>query len=266
MFFKRGREGKSGLSMAGGPMEPDGGPLAVAAHPEPLAADELRRAIVPATLGFATTAELEPISGLIGQDRALRAIEFGANMKANDYNIFVLGPPASGKTTAVRAFLTEKAVALPAPPDWVYVYNFENPNRPRALKLPVGRARLLEKSMVAAIDELRVTLPSAFEGEESQTRRRSIEQQFRATQEEQFEALSRRAQAQNIAILRTPTGFGMAPMHEGKVVKPETFAGPVADRSTAARWLGCRKTTHLSQPASSARRSSFAESITLKRR
>ncbi len=225
MFFKRGREGKPGLSVAGGPTQPDGGPLTVAAHPEPLAADELRRSIDSATLGFATTAELEPISGLIGQDRALRAIEFGANMKANDYNIFVLGPPASGKTTAVRAFLTDKAVALPAPPDWVYVYNFENPNRPRALKLPVGRARLLEKGMVAAVDELRVTLPSAFEGEESQTRRRSIEQEFRATQEEQFEALSRRAQAQNIAILRTPTGFGMAPMHEGKVVKPETFAG-----------------------------------------
>ncbi len=225
MFFKRGREGKPGVSVAGRLMGPGGGPLAVAAHPEPLATAELRRSIDPASLGFATTADLEPISGLIGQDRALRAIEFGANMKANDYNIFVLGPPASGKTTAVRAFLTEKAVALPAPPDWVYVYNFDGPNRPRALKLPVGRARLLEKGMVAAIDELRVTLPAAFEGEDSQTRRRSIDQEFRATQEEQFEALSRRAQAQNIAILRTPTGFGMAPMHEGKVVKPETFAG-----------------------------------------
>ena len=154
MFFKRGREGKSGSSGSKAGVEPSAGPLVVAVHPEPLAVGELRKSIDPASLGFTTTADIEPISGLIGQDRALRAIEFGANMKANDFNIFVLGPPASGKTTAVRAFLTEKAGAMPAPTDWVYVYNFENPNRPRALQLPVGRARLLEKGMVAAIDEL----------------------------------------------------------------------------------------------------------------
>ena len=229
MFFKRDREGKTSSSKGAGSdvfeAVSDSGPLAVAAHPAPLPASELRGTIDAGALGFATTADLEPISGLIGQDRALRAIEFGANMKANDFNIFVLGPPASGKTTAVRAFLTEKASLKPAPSDWVYVYNFDNPNRPRALRLPMGRARLLEKGMVAAIDELRITLPGAFEAEDSQTRRRSIEQDFRAGQEEKFEALSRKAQGQNIAILRTPTGFGMAPMHEGKVVKPEVFSG-----------------------------------------
>jgi lon-related putative ATP-dependent protease len=237
MFFKRGREGKTTTGGEAAPSRPSTsavnagagaggvpGPLTAASRSEPLAARELRRAIDPASLGFGTTAELEPISGLIGQERALRAIEFGAGMKTNDFNIFVLGPPASGKTTAVRAFLAGKATQLPAPSDWVYVYNFENANRPRALRLPVGRARLLEKGMVAAIDELRVTLPAAFEGEDSQARRRSIDQEFRASQEEQFEALSRKAQGQNIAILRTPTGFGMAPMHEGRVVKPEIFA------------------------------------------
>jgi lon-related putative ATP-dependent protease len=230
MFFKRARESKSGSSgKAGEPRSGSSGfaeaaRLVAAEQPAPLAAGELRRTVDATALGFRTTAELEPISGLIGQDRALRAIEFGAGMKTNDFNIFVLGPPASGKTTAVRAFLTGKAEKLPAPSDWVYVYNFENANRPRALRLPVGRARLLEKGMVAAIDELRVTLPAAFEGEESQARRRAIDQEFRASQEEQFEALSRKAQGQNIAILRTPTGFGMAPMHEGRVVKPEIFA------------------------------------------
>ena len=189
-----------------------------------LDAGELRRAIDPATLGFKTTADLEPISGLIGQDRALRAIEFGANMQAHDFNIFVLGPPAAGKTTAVRAYLIDEAKTLPPSFDWVYVNNFENANRPRAYKLPSGRAKLLEKGMVGAIDELRTTLPAMFESEDYQTRRRAIEQDFRAGQDEAFEVLSRKAQTQNIAIMRTPTGFGMAPMHEGKVVKPEVFS------------------------------------------
>ncbi|MGC8074529.1 hypothetical protein ACP3W1_28625, partial [Salmonella enterica] len=68
----------------------------------PLTAEDLRRVVDPASLGFASTNDLEPISGLIGQDRALKALEFGTSIKSHDYNIFVLGPPASGKTTAVR--------------------------------------------------------------------------------------------------------------------------------------------------------------------
>ena len=195
----------------------------VAARPQPLEATALRRVVDPAKLAFKTTDELHPIAGLIGQDRALRAIQFGANIKSPDYNIFVLGPAASGKTTAVKAHLGPKAAEAHAPADWVYVHNFENPNRPQALQLPCGRGRVLAKGMVAALDELRSVLPALFEGEDYQVRRRAIDEQFRSGQEEALEALNAQAQAQNIAILRTPTGFTMAPMHEGKVVKPEVF-------------------------------------------
>ncbi|HRD75885.1 MAG TPA: AAA family ATPase [Hyphomicrobiaceae bacterium] len=196
---------------------------AIIARPDPLSVGELRRIVDPATLGFKTTDELEPISGLIGQDRALKAIQFGANMKSHDFNMFVLGPPASGKSTAVKAYLERKAREAPPTPDLVYVDNFEAPNKPKALTLPHGRARAFAKGMVAAIDELRNTLPAIFESDDYQVRRRAIDEEFRSGQEEAFEALSKRAQAQNIAVLRTPTGFAMAPVHEGKVVKPEVF-------------------------------------------
>jgi lon-related putative ATP-dependent protease len=195
----------------------------VAARPQPLEASELRRMVNPASLGFKTTDELHPNTGLIGQDRALKAIQFGANIKSHDFNIFVLGPPASGKTTAVKAHLGPKAAEAPTPADWVYVHNFDNLNRPKALQLPHGRAKDLARGMVAALDELRSVLPALFESEDYQVRRRGIDEQFRSGQEEALEALNTKAQAQNIAILRTPTGFTMAPMHEGKVVKPEVF-------------------------------------------
>ncbi|MBO0763455.1 MAG: AAA family ATPase [Hyphomicrobiaceae bacterium] len=195
----------------------------VAARPRPLEASELRHVVNPSSLGFSTTDDLSPINGLIGQERALKAIQFGADIKSHDFNMFVLGPPASGKTTAVKAHLGPKAAEGPVPPDWVYVYNFENPNRPKALQLPSGRARQLSKGMIAALDELRGVLPVRFESEDYQTRRRAIDEQFRSGNEEALDALSKKAQAQNIALLRTPTGFAMAPMHEGKVVKPEVF-------------------------------------------
>lgn len=188
-----------------------------------LAPSELRRTVDPASLGFKTTAELEPISGLIGQDRALKAIQFGANMHAHDFNMFVLGPPASGKSTAVKQYLDRKSQEASPPSDWVYVNNFEDPNRPRALRLPSGRAKPLAHAMIGVVDELRATLPAIFEGDDYQARRRAIDNEFRSGQEEAFEALSNKAQSQNIAIVRTPTGFVMAPTHEGKIVKPEVF-------------------------------------------
>ena len=219
MFFKRSQPGLTSSA----PLRANGEVTTVAARPQPLEASELRRVVNPASLGFKTTDELLPITGLIGQERALKAIQFGVNIKSHDFNLFVLGPAASGKTTAVRAHLGPKAAESPTPPDWAYVYNFETPNRPKALKLPHGRAKALARGMISALDELRGVLPVRFESEDYQVRRRAVDEQFRSGNEEALDALSKKAQSQNIALLRTPTGFAMAPMHEGKVVKPEVF-------------------------------------------
>ncbi len=222
MFFKRASKDNKDKTDATTPATQGmGAPAELAVTP--LTAAELRRVVDPKGLGFKTTADLEPAAGLIGQDRALRAIEFGANIKAQDFNVFVLGPPASGKSTAVKAYLAKKTAGSAAPADWVYVNNFEDANRPKALTLPAGRAKRLARAMVEAIDELRAAVPATFEGEDYQARRRAIDEEFRSGQEQALEALNRKAAKQNIAILRTPLGFGMAPMHDGKVVKPEVF-------------------------------------------
>ncbi|MBV1695723.1 MAG: Lon protease family protein [Hyphomicrobiales bacterium] len=219
MFFRRAAQDKPPAKPAEAAFAATGSAAPVTA----LAVSELRRTVDAASLGFKSTADLTPNTGLIGQDRALAAIEFGTDMAAYDYNIFVLGPPASGKRTAVRTQLEARAKLAPAPDDWVYVYNFATPNRPRALKLPHGRARAFAAGMVAAVDELRSVVPALFEGEDYQARRRSIDGAFQSTQERAFEALSEKARGMNIAIMRTPQGFAFAPTHEGKVIKPETF-------------------------------------------
>jgi lon-related putative ATP-dependent protease len=222
MFFKS--LGGSGNKQPRPTFNPDDPTVKAPAH-EPLTLHDLRRDVDPASLGFASTSELEALTGLIGQERALRAIEFGAGMNSHDFNIFVLGPPAAGKSTAVKAYLHRKQME-PAPVyDWVYVNNFEDANKPNAIRLPCGWANDLAKTMVGVIDELRQTVPTAFESEDYQARRRQIDDGFRAGQEEAFEALNQKAQEQNIAILRTPNGIAMAPMHDGKVVKPEVFSG-----------------------------------------
>jgi len=227
MFFKRLTKDKSGRLPA--EVKADTAPAAVPADKasgvsaHALTAQELRRTIDSKSLGFKTTADLKPAPGLIGQERAFKAIELGLTLKARDYNIFVVGPPSSGKSTSVRAYLERVSELAAAPSDWVYVNNHEDPRRPRALKLPAGRGQKLAQGISAAIAELAASLPVAFSSEDYLARRRAIDEEFRASQDDALQALYGRAAQQNIAVLRTPLGFGMAPMHEGKAVRAEVF-------------------------------------------
>jgi len=185
--------------------------------------ERLRRRTAPSAFRFKTTAELEPVTSLVGQERALSALRFGAGITQSTFNLFVLGPPGAGKTTAVRSFLEEKATHETPPDDWVYVNNFDAPHKPRAISLPRGRAAALAQTMVDAIDELRSAIPAMFESEDYQSRRRAIDEQTHGSQEEAFAALGKKAEVEDITILRTPLGFAMAPARDGKVVKPEEF-------------------------------------------
>ena len=123
MFFKKSENQQKAATDNGRA----GNVAAVAAvQHDPLPVTDLRKTVDPAALGFRSTSELEPISGLIGQDRALKAIDFGASMNSHDFNIFVLGPPASGKSTAVSSGTemragVDDAVSLQLTSIWVVV-------------------------------------------------------------------------------------------------------------------------------------------------
>lgn len=188
-----------------------------------LSAADLRRTVDASSLGFKTTDDLTPADGLIGQERALEAIKFGLEMKADGFNIFVLGPQASGKHTAVRALVSALAAAAETPADWVYAPNFDDPLRPRALSLPAGRGPRFARGVREALTELSVALPAAFRSEDYRARRRVLDEELRAANDDALAHIFAKAAQQNIAVLRTPLGFGVAPMHDGKVVKSEVF-------------------------------------------
>lgn len=103
-----------------------------------LGPDRLTRPCDPEALGFTTTADLTPVGGLIGQDRALAALEFGIAMKSRGVNVLAIGSRGSGRHNAIRRFIEGRAKKQQTPDDWVYVHNFEEPYRPKALRLPAG--------------------------------------------------------------------------------------------------------------------------------
>ena len=187
------------------------------------AAVEPKIHVDPKTLGFETTADLEPEGDLIGQERALEALAFGAGMKGPGYNMLVVGPAGSGRHTAARTKLEATASKTGAPPDWVYVSSFDSTGRYRALKFPSGTAKSFAEGMARAIDRLKEALPAAFGDEDYELRRRTIEEEFRFSRADALEALRRQVEPQNIAVLSTPAGIAVAPILEGKVVSTAVF-------------------------------------------
>src|SRR3990172_4765618 len=143
--------------------------------PAPLLPDALRRVTDPAGLGFATTAELPDLDQIVGQDRAVEAVRFAIGMRHDGYNLFALGPEGIGKYHVIRQFLERRAATEPVPPDVCYVHDFEQPQRPRALRLPVGRGAALRDAMDRLSLELRSAIPAAFETDEYRDRKAALE-------------------------------------------------------------------------------------------
>ncbi len=198
-------------------------------HPVP--PELLYRPADLSALDFTTTRDLAPLPGLAEQPRAEAAIAFGTEISHRGFNIFAMGATAARVQESVRAMLDAAARERPPPSDWVYVNNFATPHRPTAIALPGGRAPELEKAVHAVLDDLKLALPAIFESEDYQKRRGAIEQSIQSRNEHAFAALNEKASARNVAILRTPMGFGIAPVRDGKVVPPAEFnAWPEADQ------------------------------------
>jgi lon-related putative ATP-dependent protease len=195
----------------------------IAGSVPPLSASALRVETVPGSLGFKSTDDLESIQTLIGQERALGAIRFGSAIDRPGYNMFVLGPQGTGRHTAVLSYLGAKAANEAAPDDWVYVHNFEEAHKPKAIRLPAGMAIRFRDAMQDMVEDLRVAVPSAFQSDEYREKHRAVDAEFEDLQEKAFDGLREKAQAQDIAILRTPMGFALAPTSDGNVIKPEVF-------------------------------------------
>ncbi len=170
-----------------------------------------------------------------GQDRALEAIGFGARIPAPGFNIFALGESRAGRREMLRAVMAEEAAALPPGPDWVYVNNFDAPHRPRALELPHGTGVPLREEMARLVEDLALGLPAAFESEDYAARLSAIRAEGQAAHDELIRDLRERANAEGIALLRTPMGFGFAPMRDGEIVDPKSFnAWPEEARKATA--------------------------------
>ena len=186
-----------------------------------LSPDALRQRFSPSDFDFETTADLPADTQVVGQDRAVEALEFGMNIDGEGHNVFALGPTGTGRRELVQHLLEEEAADDDPPPDWCYVNNFDEEREPRALRLPAGRGCDLQEDMEAFIEELKTALPAAFKSEEYHSRREMIQEETRQGQEAALEDLRDEAREDDIALIRTPQGFAFAPIRDGDVLSPD---------------------------------------------
>lgn len=191
---------------------------------KPLTGDKLYTSTNPGKLGFSTTAELVDGKSILGQDRAVAAIEFAIGMTHRGYNLYALGPNGTGKNTIVQRFLRDRASREPSPDDWCYVHNFHAPDKPAAIRLPAGEGPVFRENMREFVDAIGTVLRAAFSAEEYKQQRHLIEEETRVVQAEAFDELRREAREKGIAFLQTPGGFAFAPLNEdGEVIAPDVY-------------------------------------------
>ncbi|MHB8938776.1 MAG: Lon protease family protein [Thiobacillus sp.] len=189
----------------------------------PLAPDRLYRACDTGHFTFTTTAELDDLSEGIGQMRAIDAAHFGIGMRHAGYNLYVMGPPGSGKRYLVRQLLDRRVGTEAKPADWCYVHNFSQQHKPRAIRLPAGMGTRFHADMQQLVSELQATIPAVFEGDEYRRRLAQIDEEYGERQARAFVEVGEEAGKLGVTLLRTPNGFSFAPAKGDEVMSPEDY-------------------------------------------
>ena len=155
-------------------------------------------------------------AGLIGQERAIESMEFGLSVPGRGYNVFVLGRPGSGRTSYALDSLRKRAAALPAPDDWLYLYNFDEPGEPLAISVPAGGGKKLVSALDALVNDLKVTISKAFEQSQYEDAKAQYVKEFQEKAGAIMDGLKAAAAKHHFLLKRTPQGFVNIPLVEGK--------------------------------------------------
>ena len=204
-----------------------------------LSADAVRWTCDPDTLGFESTAELERPDALIGQERAERSVEFGVDIRSPGFNIFAMGLPGTGRTSMIFERLRAVADSRSTPPDWCYVHNFDEPHRPRALRLPPGAAPDFRRRMADLVEALQDEMVRAFGTDEYEAQRRAITQREQGERQAALQALDRQSRVAGHALVQTPVGLNVAAARDGQPLTPDALRQlPDAERSAIQQARG----------------------------
>ncbi|MBE6450842.1 MAG: ATP-dependent protease [Alphaproteobacteria bacterium] len=188
-----------------------------------LSSDQLYRRCDYTKFDFNSTADLQERLSALGQDRAIKAVELGINIKSKGYNLFCFGPEGTGKMSLVKRILEKESVLRKTPDDWAYVYNFDEPHKPNAICFTAGHASDFAEAVDDLIDELKNCLPTITESEEYKTALEIIREKYKSKKDDYIKILQKKARGKSVSLLHMPVGIVVAPVKDGEVLSPEAF-------------------------------------------
>ncbi|GAE89822.1 Lon protease family protein [Acetivibrio straminisolvens] len=183
----------------------------------------LRKECDPSSFTFNDTSELQSLEGIIGQERAVRAMTFGLKINTRGYNIFMSGMTGTGKTSYAVNYIKKIAKNCKTPDDWCYVFNFENPNQPKAINLPAGLGKVFKKDMEDFIKVLQLEISRAFDSEDYEREKASIANEYQEKKSQLLELLNKDAEKQGFKVKTTNAGIYFLPVIEGKTITEEEY-------------------------------------------
>lgn len=188
-----------------------------------LSINDLRAYIDPESLPFENTSSLEASEKkVVGQERGVDAIQFGMGMKESGYNMYIAGPSKAGLTYIAKTFIQEQAKNEPVPPDWCYVYNFKETDKPLSLELSPGRGKELKKDMAEFIDTLQAKIPEVFDSDDYRAKESEVHQSFERRRREIIDELSERAKEEGFVLQFSQVGMVIIPANkEGEPMTQE---------------------------------------------
>jgi lon-related putative ATP-dependent protease len=198
--------------------------LAQDTKPSQLTPGDLRRECDASRFAFEVTDDLPFEPGIIGQDRAVEAVNFGLDIQSPGFNIFVMGPTGSGRRSTIRRVVEAKAQGESVPDDWLYVMSFTEPGEPRALRLPPGRGRQFRASMDKFSTALPDKLQQAFDADRYAEAREKLEQRYRVLERQALAAVEAACRERDCALVRSPSGLYIAPARDGILLSPEAVS------------------------------------------
>lgn len=192
------------------------------ARTKELSYTQLKKECDPAIFKFKTTKELESFTGVIGQARGIKALEFGVNIDIKGYNIYMEGPTGIGKTIYAKNYLRQIAKEKPTPNDWCYIYNFNNPNEPIALSLPAGMGKQFTSDMDAFVKSVQTEIRSAFSNRDFENEKQTIRKDVEDKKIKLIEKLNKDAARLGFQI-KNGDSIYFLPMINDKVLTEDEF-------------------------------------------
>ena len=183
----------------------------------------LKKYCNPDIFEFETTKELEPIVTGIGQERGIKALEFGLNVDVRGYNLYLEGPSGVGKTMYTKKYLENISKKKKIPNDWCYIYNFENPNEPIAVSLPVGQGKEFKELMDQFIKDVKNDINNTFSNEDFEKEKNIIKQEFEQKRSKLLEKLNKESEKYGFEVKTAQNGIYMMPVFNGKTLQEEEF-------------------------------------------